>query len=122
MFRKKSKAVLMPEYRESAPATIVLGGDPDNRAPDTRMLSSLGGCTSTVSTVVEDAHLPLSPTLLDFPRRQSTASAMSSASTILATPTYPTEPIWQQRRASDNVSVAVLGLLPSTLLYKGCLS
>ncbi|BEI85742.1 hypothetical protein CcaverHIS002_0600290 [Cutaneotrichosporon cavernicola] len=116
IFRKKSRTPLFDRDRDrdraSAPPpppvpTLppqFLGGDDDSRAPDTRMLSSLAGCVGTVSTVVEDALLPMSPTALEFGRRKSTASAMSSASsTVLATPTYPSDPMWQQPKSgSDN--------------------
>lgn len=107
IFRKKSKAPITPAPVPESPVEVFSGGDPDARAPDTRMLSSLGHCAGSVSTVVEDALLPVSPTMLDFPRRQSSASAMSTASTVLITPTYPSEPIWQQRaleRERENVS------------------
>ncbi|BEJ15430.1 hypothetical protein CspHIS471_0500350 [Cutaneotrichosporon sp. HIS471] len=116
IFRKKSRTPLLERERErererdraSAPPVPTLpgqflGGDEDSRAPDTRMLSSLAGCVGTVSTVVEDALLPMSPTALEFGRRKSTASAMSSASsTVLATPTCPSDPMWQQRKQSGS--------------------
>ncbi|KLT46361.1 hypothetical protein CC85DRAFT_309983 [Cutaneotrichosporon oleaginosum] len=102
IFRKKSRTPLFE--LPALPSTLMPGVD-DSSAPDTRMLSSLGGCVGTVSTVVEESLLPLSPTGPDFRRRQSTASAMSSASSaVLATPTYPSDPMWQQRKLSSSDS------------------
>ncbi|GMK56060.1 hypothetical protein CspeluHIS016_0211160 [Cutaneotrichosporon spelunceum] len=116
IFRKKSRSSLFDRDRDRSsgpappsvpalPSQFAMGGDNDTRAPDTRMLSSLGGCAGTVSTVVEDALLPMSPTALEFGRRKSTASAMSCASsTIIATPTYPSDPMWPQRKQSGSDS------------------